>query len=383
MKIAALVSGGVDSSVALALLKEQGHDVTAFYLKIWLEDELQFLGECPWEEDLKYVEAVCKQLSVPLQILNLQKEYFELVVNYAINEVKNGRTPNPDMFCNARIKFGIFYDKIDRSFQKIATGHYADTEMIIDKKTGTKKTYLCRVPDQIKDQTYFLAHISQEQAARALFPIGKYKKNEVRELAKKFDLPNKDRKDSQGICFLGKIKYNDFLKQYFGEKPGDFVDVNTGKVVGEHKGHFYHTVGQRKGTGLGQGPWYVVRKDIAKNIVYVSNKYQEDAEKVKPRNNFFVGELNWIADRPTTNNLKVKVRHGPQTYNCTIKDVAKDFNEKDRKKKNKADDILEVTIDGQDQGLAPGQFAVFYDERYCYGCGVILDDVKSNHKGDS
>jgi len=359
MKIAALVSGGVDSSVALALLKEQGHDVRAFYLKIWLEDELQFLGECPWEEDLKYVEAVCKQLNVPLQILNLQKEYFEQVVNYAINEVKNGRTPNPDMFCNARIKFGIFYNKIDKSFEKIATGHYADTKIIESTETKIKKTWLCRVPDQIKDQTYFLAHISQEQASKALFPIGKYKKSEVRELAKKFDLPNKDRKDSQGICFLGKIKYNDFLKQYFGEKVGDFVDVNTNKVVGQHKGHFYHTVGQRKGTGLGQGPWYVVKKGITKNIVYVSNKYHEDLEAQKGRNKFYVSELNWIADRPTSNSLKVKVRHGPQTYNCTLKEVSKE--------------IIEVTLDGQDQGLAPGQFAVFYDDNFCYGCGVIID----------
>lgn len=354
MKIAVLVSGGVDSSVALALLKEQGHDVTAFYLKIWLEDELQFLGECPWEEDLKYVEEVCKQLNVPLQILNLQKEYFDRVVSYAINEVKHGRTPNPDMFCNTRVKFGVFFDKIDKSYEKIATGHYADTETI------GNLTYLKRVPDQIKDQTYFLAHLTQEQVARAMFPIGKLKKTEVRELAHKYNLPNKDRKDSQGICFLGKIKYNDFLKHYFGEKPGDFVDINTGKVVGEHKGHFYHTVGQRRGTGLGQGPWYVVKKDIEKNIVFVSNKYHE--EKTESRNTFYVGELNWICDAPKSEQLKVKVRHGPQAYNCKLENVD--------------DKTIKVTIDGQDQGLAPGQFAVFYDDRFCYGCGVII-----NHPG--
>ena len=193
MKIAVLVSGGVDSSVALALLKEQGHDVTAFYLKIWLEDELQFLGSCPWEDDLKYVEAVCKQLDVPLNIINLQKEYFEQVVSYAIEEVKQGRTPNPDMFCNARVKFGIFYNKIDTlfpGFDKVATGHYADVEI----KDGL--AHLLRVPDPVKDQTYFLAHLNQQQLIRALFPVGRYKKTEVRDLAKKFDLPNKDRKDS-------------------------------------------------------------------------------------------------------------------------------------------------------------------------------------------
>ncbi len=161
MKIAVLVSGGADSSVALALLKEQGHDVTAFYLKIWLEDELQFLGSCPWEEDLNFVESVCKQLNVPLQILNLQKEYFDKVVSYAINEVKHGRTPNPDMFCNTRVKFGVFYDKIDKTFDKIATGHYADTQTAPDGKT-----LLLRVPDQVKDQTYFLAHLTQDQVSK-------------------------------------------------------------------------------------------------------------------------------------------------------------------------------------------------------------------------
>ena len=358
MKIAVLVSGGVDSSVALALLKEQGHDVTAFYLKIWLEDELQFLGSCPWEDDLKYVEAVCKQLDVPLNIINLQKEYFEQVVSYAIEEVKQGRTPNPDMFCNARVKFGIFYNKIDTlfpGFDKVATGHYADVEI----KDGL--AHLLRVPDPVKDQTYFLAHLNQQQLIRALFPVGRYKKTEVRDLAKKFDLPNKDRKDSQGICFLGKIKYNDFLRQYFGEKPGDFIDVNTGKVVGQHKGYYYHTLGQRRGTGLGEGPWYVVKKDAKKNIVYVSNKYTENLS-AQPRNRFFVSQLNWIASPPKTTQLKVKVRHGPQIYSCTIK-----------LEKTLDNEFLDVIIDGQDQGFAPGQFAVFYDDKYCYGCGVIID----------
>lgn len=345
MKIAVLVSGGVDSSVALALLKEQGYDVTAFYLKIWLEDELQFLGSCPWEEDLNYVQKVCEQLNVPLQILNLQKEYFDLVVSYAIAEVKVGRTPNPDMFCNARVKFGCFYNAIDKSFDKVATGHYAD----IEQKDGVY--YLKRVADPIKDQTYFLAHLTQEQIKRALFPIGTYTKAEVRKLAHKYNLPNKDRKDSQGICFLGKIKYNDFLKHYFGEKPGDFIDINTGKKVGEHKGYYYHTTGQRKGTGLGHGPWYVVKKDPEKNIVYISNKYNE-----QPRNECDVSDLNWIVKPKKMDSLIVKIRHGPQTYNATI------TNNKDK---------LHITINEKDQGLAPGQFIVFYDEKYCYGCGVI------------
>ncbi|HLP79333.1 MAG TPA: tRNA 2-thiouridine(34) synthase MnmA [Acidobacteriota bacterium] len=348
MKIACLVSGGVDSSVALRLLKDEGHDITAFYLKIWLEDELSYLGDCPWQEDLSYVEAVCKQANVPLKVLNLQKEYFDLVVKYAIKEVEAGRTPNPDMFCNFRVKFGAFYNAIDDSFDKIATGHYAD----IEEKDGV--FYLKRVPDQIKDQTYFLAHLTQKQLSKALFPIGRYKKTEVRELAKKYDLPNKDRKDSQGICFLGKIKYNDFLKHYFGEKPGDIIDVKTKKKVGTHKGYYYHTLGQRKGMGLGHGPWYVVSKDPQKNIVYISNEYKD-----VPRNEFYVNELNLPSGPLPKEHLKVKVRHGQQVYRATVSEV-----------KN---GIYKVHIEGQDQGLAPGQFCVFYDDVYCYGCATIID----------
>lgn len=178
MKVAVLLSGGVDSSVALRLLKDEGYDVTAFYLKIWLQDEFSFLGDCPWEEDLNFATAVCKQASVPLEILPLQTEYWENVVSYTISEIKEGRTPNPDMFCNRLIKFGEFYKKIDSSYEKVASGHYARVEKLSDK-------YLLKTsPDPVKDQTYFLAYLTQSQLSRALFPIGKYTKKQVRELAK-------------------------------------------------------------------------------------------------------------------------------------------------------------------------------------------------------
>ena len=349
MKIAALVSGGVDSSVALALLNEEKkHDITAFYLKIWLEEELSFLGECPWEEDLEYVRLICDQLNIPLQVVPLQREYYDRVVSYTIAELKEGRTPSPDIFCNQRIKFGAFYDRIDKSYEKIATGHYAQIEEI------GNHCILKRAPDPVKDQTYFLAHLSQEQIQRILFPIGGMQKSEVRALAQKYDLPNKDRKDSQGICFLGKIKFNEFIEHHLGEKKGDIVDYKSRKKLGEHKGFWYHTIGQRRGLGLGGGPWYVVQKDLDKNIVYVSHK--DDMEDWL-RYHFSVANFNWIHTPPEKENLSLKIRHGRKLYNCKLK-----FQGKDR---------AEVTLEEEDPGIAPGQFSVFYDEEICLGCASI------------
>ncbi|RPI61060.1 MAG: tRNA 2-thiouridine(34) synthase MnmA, partial [Ignavibacteriales bacterium] len=263
MKVAVLLSGGVDSSVALRLLKDEGFDVTAFYLKIWLQDEFSFLGDCPWEEDLEFARAVCKQADVPLEIINMQNEYWDSVVSYTISEIKEGRTPNPDMFCNRLIKFGQFINKIDESFDKVASGHYAKIENI------NKKYILKTSPDPIKDQTYFLAYLTQHQLSRALFPIGTYKKKQIRELAHNYNLPNMVRKDSQGICFLGKIKFSDFIKHHLGELEGEIIDIDMNKVMGKHNGFYFYTIGQRSGLRLGGGPWYVVNKDVEKNIVYI------------------------------------------------------------------------------------------------------------------
>ncbi len=348
MKIACLVSGGVDSSVAMALLKEQGHELTAYYLKIWLEDELSYLGECPWEEDLRYARAVCEQLKVPLRVINLQKQYFDKVVSYAINEVSEGRTPNPDMLCNAQIKFTAFIEAVDEEYDKICTGHYA----LVDEING--RYYLKSVKDCVKDQTYFLAMLNQKQLSKAIFPVGNLLKKEVRMIAKKYSLANKDRKDSQGICFLGKIKYNDFLKHYLGEKQGNVINIKTGKKIGKHNGFWYHTIGQRRGLGLGQGPWYVVEKDTQKNIVYVSNEYQSLEDE---RTEFGVKNINWIGEKPDLKNkLYVKVRHGPKKYEAKLEETQ---------------DGVHVRIKEKDQGFAEGQFAVFYDDKYCYGGGMI------------
>jgi len=351
MKIAVLVSGGVDSSVALKLLKDQGHQITAFYLKIWLEDELSFLGDCPWEEDLAFVRSVCDQVGVPLEVMSLQKEYWDHVVSYTVAEVKEGRTPNPDILCNSRIKFGFFLDALGVEYDKVATGHYAQVAQEGDSY------YLKRAPDAIKDQTYFLSHLSQAQLSRALFPIGYLEKPEVRALAQKFNLPNKDRKDSQGICFLGKLKFKDFIHHYLGNKSGDLVEYETGKKLGEHQGFWYFTIGQRQGTGLSGGPWYVVAKDCAQNVVYVSRDYYDENKK---RNTFEVAAGNWIgvAGLPAHQPLLVKMRHGKHDHECMVSAVGEGH--------------YQVTLQEQDQGIAPGQFAVFYAGDRCLGGAVIV-----------
>lgn len=350
MKAAVLLSGGVDSSVALRLLKDEGYDLTAFYLKIWLQDEFSFLGDCPWEEDLDFVQSVCKQAEVPLEVLNLQNEYWDTVVSYTIGEIKEGRTPNPDMYCNTLIKFGQFYDKIDSSFEKVASGHYAR----IINGTGNFKLKLS--PDPIKDQTYFLAYLTQSQLARALFPIGNYTKQQIRNLAAKYKLTNMNRKDSQGICFLGQIKFNEFVKHHLGELPGDIIDADTGKLMGKHSGYYYYTIGQRSGLGLGGGPWYVVKKDIENNIIFISRANITN----RARSEFFAGKFNWINHIPEDGeNLKVKIRHGARFYECKIHFI-------------NSDKAL-IRLSGSDSGIAAGQFAVFYKDDICLGGSVILE----------
>jgi tRNA-specific 2-thiouridylase len=350
MKIAILLSGGVDSSVVLSLLAKEGcHDLTAFYLKIWLEDELSYLGECPWEEDLKYAKAVCDQLNVPLEIVSLQQEYNDLVVSYTLDELRAGRTPSPDIFCNQRIKFGAFLDHIDSSFDFVASGHYASTKQV------SGKTYLCKGVDPIKDQTYFLSHLSQKQISRCLFPLGSLHKKEVRDLANKMNLPTKDRSDSQGICFLGKIKYDEFVKFHLGERPGEIREWGTENILGTHKGFWFHTNGQRKGLRLHGGPWYVVDKSIKENIVYVSHETNQPSRQ---RKNFIATSCHWIAEEPKEGQtLEAKLRHGPNTIACVLTKLDSE--------------TFSVLLETPDPGLAEGQFSVFYSGSVCLGSGKI------------
>ncbi len=354
MNIAVLVSGGVDSSVALKLLKDQGHSVTAFYLKIWLEDELSYLGDCPWEVDLSYVRQVCEQLKVPLEVISLQKEYHDQVVAYAVAEIKAGRTPNPDILCNSRIKFGLFLDALGDRFEKVASGHYAQLEQV----NGI--WLLAPSPDPVKDQSYFLSHLSQDQLQRLLFPIGHLDKKEVRALAHRFDLPTKDRKDSQGICFLGKLKFHDFVAHYCGTQQGPLIEKESGKQIGTHEGFWFYTIGQRQGLGLSGGPWYVVDKDVTTNSVSISrNYYSAD----KQRDTFELQKCNWFGQEPDASEpLMVKLRHGVQKHPCTITP-------------QKNGEFL-VKLHNRDQGIAAGQFAVFYNDKYCLGGGVIANVVR-------
>jgi len=407
--VAMLLSGGVDSSVALNLLTRQNYNVTAFYLKIWLEDELAHLGQCPWEDDYKTCQAVCEHANIPLETISLQKEYKDTVIQYTVTEAKKGRTPNPDIMCNSRVKFGCFYDAIEeRSFDYVATGHYAqlvdDTNHM--NENGLAKKKMRRAPDEVKDQSYFLSMLTQKQLSKVMFPIGKYTKKEVRALAEEFDLPNKHRPESQGLCFLGKVKFEEFLGAYLGENPGQILDASsTDVILGEHKGLWFHTIGQRKGIGKllipkvsAFGPWYIVAKDIKRNALLASNQYDEEVF-ARARSEFYVDDLTWISGTPpkrllqenetkssatnlTEARFNMKIRHGPKIVQGSLQLVSNEDTKGEYQEGScKSFSSGKITLDNKDGGLAPGQFVVFYgidkegddDEMECLGAGVISE----------
>ena len=229
MNIAALVSGGVDSSVVVHLLKEQGYTPTIFYIRIGMEDEEGYI-DCPAEEDIEITSFIAKKYGCPFEEVNLHKEYWDNVVSYTIESVRRGLTPNPDVMCNKLIKFGAFEQRCGKDFDRTATGHYATTDLV----GGIP--FLATAKDPLKDQTDFLSQLSSQQIAKLMFPIGHLMKSEVRAIAHAAHLPSADRKDSQGICFLGKINYNDFLRRYLGEREGKIVELETGTVLGTLRG---------------------------------------------------------------------------------------------------------------------------------------------------
>lgn len=353
MNIAALVSGGVDSSVIVHNLKEVGFNPTLFYIKIGMEDEHGNI-QCTTEDDLYIVQFLAKKYGLKMEVVNLQQEYWDNVVAYTIESVKRGLTPNPDMMCNRWIKFGYFEQNWGHQFDKIASGHYATTTEIEDK------IYLSTAKDHVKDQTYFLAQINHQQLSKLMFPIGHLLKSEVRQIATAQKLPSATRKDSQGICFLGKIHYNDFIKRYLGVKKGKIVEFETGKILGEHEGYWFHTIGQRKGLKLSGGPWFVIKKDIEENILYVSCGYDPATQygNVINLSGFqYISENIWVNQEEI--DLTFKIRHTP------------DFTQG---KLTKIGDIHRITSLEKISGIASGQFGVVYDkeQRLCIGSGIIV-----------
>lgn len=349
---AILLSGGVDSSVALRLLQDDGvANLTAYYLKVWLEDEVQaFAGDCPWEEDVRYARETCERAGVPLQIVPLQTEYFDCIVEHVLTELRAGRTPSPDVFCNRRIKFGAFLDRVGEEVTTVASGHYA--RICRDAEGGC---HLHRAPDAVKDQTYFLSQLTQSQLQRIRFPIGDLTKAEVREKANAWQLPARSRKDSQGICFLGKIDYRQFIEFHLGQRPGRIVEIDTERDLGEHRGYWFYTIGQRYGLGLHGGPWYVVDKQIDENILYVTHGEHRGE---RSRSSFDTETPNWICTPPSGPELSVKLRHGPELIDCRVEAIDDDGR-------------LHVELEQADPGIAPGQHAVFYADDECLGGALI------------
>ncbi len=384
--IAVLISGGVDSAVVVHQLCEHGYKPDLHYIKIGMEGED---SSCTAEEDIELSQATARKYGLKLEVTDLQREYWEQVVGYAIERVRQGLTPNPDVMCNRLIKFGAFEERIGKNYDLIATGHYAT-------RIEGDLFWLGTAKDPVKDQTDFLAQLSYEQLSHTIFPIGHLMKEEVREIALKAGLPSARRKDSQGICFLGKIDYNDFLRKFMGEKEGRVIDIETGKVVGTHRGYWFHTIGQRKGLGLSGGPWFVVKKNIKKNIIFVAHGWDtqlqyghdfrladmhfitknpwelgsEKSEVESEKRNVFDSQKEAQGEKvsssyfsPLTSHpegipISFKVRHVDHFMPGTI---------------TLDDEGYHIHSDEPIQGIAPGQFGCIYDadHRICLGSGEI------------
>jgi tRNA-specific 2-thiouridylase len=356
MKIAALVSGGVDSSVVVYRLKEAGFDPAVFYIKIGMKEKEGYVS-CPSEEDIEITSYIARKYGCRFEVVSLHEEYWDKVVSYTIDSVRRGLTPNPDMMCNKYIKFGCFEERWGKDFDRIATGHYATTTQI------GGKTWLSTARDALKDQTDFLAQVTNLEIERLLFPVGDLMKSEVRDIAARQNLPSARRKDSQGICFLGKINYNDFIERYLGRRPGKIVELETGKELGKHNGYWFHTIGQRKGLGLSGGPWFVIQKDIRRNIIYVSNGYDPETQYGRTINlqGFdFITEDPW-GEYTDAKEITFKIRHTPDFTPGLIRRIG---------------DVYRIESADKIQGIAPGQYGVVYDKdhRLCLGSGMIIDE---------
>lgn len=341
------MSGGVDSSVTAALLKKQGFDVIGVFMKNWSEN----FGDygCTWAEDSEDARKVAEVLHIPFYVWNFEKEYRQKVVNYFLREYRANRTPNPDVMCNSEIKFKLFLEKaLKLGADFVATGHYAR----IRKTGGTY--HLLKGVDPGKDQSYFLYTLQQHQLAKILFPIGGYRKSQIRKLAHRFHLPNADKPDSQGICFIGEINVGEFLRAKIRAKKGKIV-TTKGKVIGQHDGLAYYTIGQREGLGIGgSGPYYVVGKDLKTNRLIVTND-KNDKQLWKSR--FTVTDLSWTAGKfkpPVRAGVSIRYHHPENSARLLKKGSG-----------------LGIRFSKPQRAITPGQAAVVYRGEELLGGGII------------
>ncbi|ABR49780.1 tRNA (5-methylaminomethyl-2-thiouridylate)-methyltransferase [Alkaliphilus metalliredigens QYMF] len=357
-KVVIGMSGGVDSSVAALKLKEQGYDVIGIFMKNW--DEPDEYGYCTAAEDYEDVRRVCEQIGIPYYTVNFEKEYWEKVFQYFLDEYKKGRTPNPDVMCNKEIKFKAFLEHaLKLGADYLATGHYAQ----VDYKDGEYR--LLRGVDSNKDQTYFLNTLGQYQLSKAMFPIGHIDKKKVREMALAHDLVTAKKKDSTGICFIGERNFKEFLSQYLPAQPGEMRDL-SGNVKGKHDGLMYHTLGQRKGLGIGGSgsgePWFVVSKDLKNNILYV---VQGEDHPSLYTYGLLATDLHWVSEKeiPQTFTCTAKFRYRQPDQNVTVQLTG--------------GDTCKVLFDGPQKAVTPGQAVVFYNGEACLGGGIIDETIKT------
>ena len=350
------LSGGVDSSVAAWLLKEQGHEVIGLFMINWHDTTGTLEGDCPWHDDRLFAELVAKRLDIPLHTVDLSKEYRTRVVDYMFAEYERGRTPNPDVLCNREIKFGPFRDyALSLGADYIATGHYCGIRHEGDTH------YLLKAADANKDQTYFLNQVTQPQFANVLFPLAGLTKPQVRAIAEQNGLSTAEKKDSTGICFIGERNFRHFLQSYLPAKPGE-IRTLQGERVGEHIGLMYYTLGQRRGLNLGgrrgdaaEGRWFVVKKDLENNVLYVSH----GDESVLFTNSCTVSGMNWIPRAPAEDEFccRAKFRYRQSEQGVRVKRTG--------------EDTLKIFFDAPQRAVTPGQYAVLYAEDKCLGGGVI------------
>lgn len=352
------MSGGVDSSVVALLLKQQGYDVVGVFMKNW--DDTDENGVCTATEDYKDVAKVAAKIGIPYYSVNFEKEYWDRVFTYFLDEYKKDRTPNPDVICNKEIKFKAFIDYANQlGADYVATGHYADL-----MRDDNGHMHLMRATDQNKDQTYFLSQLDHEQLDRVMFPLAKLTKPEVREIAKEAGLATAEKKDSVGICFIGeKGHFRDFLSTYLPATPGKMMTLD-GEVKGEHAGLMYYTIGQRKGLGIGgngtsNDPWFVIGKDQAKNVLYVGQGYHNEHLYATHLN---ASDIHWVdditADYGNEFHCTAKFRYRQKDTGVTVS-LAEDGQQ------------LTVKFDDPVRAITPGQAVVFYDGEECLGSAII------------